>query len=250
MIRHLKKLSILLPFVLLTLLGPVVSHADLVYSDGVMRYYDMYGREAKELGIDVSFYNNQIDWYALKQQGIDFAVIRLGGRGWGGGVLYDDRQTQIFLREAKQAGIRVGAYFYSTARNPTEALEEAVYAVTILNGETLDLPIFLDMEFSGDYPEGRSDLLNATARADIIEMFCRAVDAAGYRAGYYVSEAFYRYNLDADAVSYLPLWLASYTVDNMLPYYVTDFELWQMTDSVRMGGMDGQTDFNVILPPF
>ena len=124
--------------------------ADLMNENGLLRYYDYYGRQAIRIGVDVSFYNNQVDWEALKTQGIDFAIIRLGGRGWGTGQIYDDRQTQWNLIAARDAGLDVGAYFYSTAVNATEAVEEAEASLMKLNGMALQLPLFIDMETSGD----------------------------------------------------------------------------------------------------
>ena len=132
---------------------------------GKLYYFDINGVKASSLGVDVSFYNNKIDWNLVKAQGIDFAIIRIGGRGWGTGQIYDDRQTQWNLIAAHDAGLDVGAYFYSTAVNATEAVEEAEASLMKLNGMTLQLPLFIDMETSGDYPNGRSDTLTAGRRA-------------------------------------------------------------------------------------
>ncbi len=220
----------------------------MVSIDGILHYYDINGREAEKIGLDVSFYNNQIDWTAVKAQGIDFVIVRLGGRGWGSrGVLYGDRQTQIYLRGAREAGLEIGAYFYSTAKNPAEALEEASAALATLDGMSLDLPLFIDMEYSGNYPYGRSDTLSQGMRADIVSTFCDAVESAGYRAGIYASEGYLRYDLDSQATSWLPVWLASYTVDNLLPTYTGKYEIWQYTDSGRVGGIDGPVDMNLML---
>ena len=220
--------------------------ADLVNVDGTLRYYDYYGRQAVRIGVDVSFYNNQVDWEALKQQGIDFAIIRLGGRGWGTGQIYDDRQTQWNLIGAREAGLDIGAYFYSTAVNITEAVEDAEASLAKLNGMKLELPLFIDMETSGDYPNGRSDNLSAGTRADIAEAFCQTVKAAGYQAGIYAGQGFLKYDLDTETVEYLPVWLASYTVDNLLPDYYRRYDLWQYTDSGYVGGIDGPVDLTVV----
>ena len=118
--------SLLTVLLLLLLILPVCVSADLMNVGGVLKYYDEHGREAEHIGLDLSYYNNQVDFQALSDQGFDFVLIRLGGRGWGAsGRLYGDSKTQTFLRQAHEAGFRVGAYFYSTAVNATEALEEA-----------------------------------------------------------------------------------------------------------------------------
>ena len=133
--------------------------------DGKLYYFNQYGVKARSVGIDVSFYNNDIDWQLVKDQGIDFAIIRVGGRGWSSGKLYDDCRTREYLRGARSAGIKIGVYFYSTAVNPYEAVEEASAALKAVGGIPLDYPVFIDMEFSGEYPEGRADRPSARPSA-------------------------------------------------------------------------------------
>ncbi len=241
-----KKILCLLFAAALVLATGTAAGADLANIDGTLHYFDYYGREAPAIGVDVSFYNNQADWEALKTQGISFAIIRLGGRGWGTGRMYGDRQTQVFLRGARDAGLKVGAYFYSTAVNPTEAVEEARSAIAVLNGFSLDLPLYIDMEYSGDYPDGRSDTLSPGTRAEIASAFCAAVEEAGYRSGIYAGQGYFKYDLDTASISYLPVWLASYTVDNQLPNYQGAYQLWQFTDSGYLGGIDGPVDLSVV----
>ena len=245
-----RQISILLCLALCLALWTASSaDADLVNIGGKLHYYDETGREAKEIGLDLSQFNNQIDFSALRDQGFSFVIIRLGGRGWGGsGRLYGDRETQANLHLAREAGLKVGGYFYSTALNPTEALEEASAALDTLDGFPLELPVYIDMEYSGDYPNGRSDSLTPGQRADVIESFCSALRQAGYEAGLYASEGYVRFDLDTEAVNYLPLWMASYTVDNRLPAYIRTYSIWQQTDSAYAGGVDGAFDLNIILP--
>ncbi len=221
-------------------------HAELMNSNGRLYYMDGNNRKAVQVGVDVSFYNNQIDWVALKEQGIDFVIIRLGGRGWGTGRVYDDSMAQIYLRGAREADLNIGAYFYSTAVNPSEAVEEAEAALADLNGLRLDLPLFIDMELSGDIPNGRADTISEGTRTEIIEAFCRTVEAAGYRSGVYSAQGYFIYNIDTPPISYLPIWLASYTVDNLLPDYRGKYDIWQYTDAGFIGGIDGPVDMNVI----
>ena len=238
-------LSFLCVFIFFLCIG-ASAHAELMNSNGKLYYLDTNNRRAELVGVDVSFYNNQIDWTAVKEQGIDFAVIRLGGRGWGTGRVYDDSMAQVYLRGAREADLKIGAYFYSTAVNPSEAVEEAEAAIADLNGLRLDLPLFIDMELSGDVPNGRADNLSAGTRSEIVEAFCRTVEAAGYSPGVYSAQGYFIYNIDTAPISYLPIWLASYTVDNLLPDYKGKYDLWQYTDSGFIGGIDGPVDMNVI----
>lgn len=213
---------------------------------GKLYYFNQYGVKASSVGIDVSFYNSDIDWQLVKAQGIDFAIIRIGGRGWTSGLLYDDCRTREYLRSARSAGILIGAYFYSTAINPYEAVEEASVAVKTLDGIPLDLPLFIDLEFSGEYPEGRSDLLSPSQRAEIATAFCETIRSSGYRPGVYAGQNFLKASIDYNVISRYTIWLASYTSDDQLPFFDHHYDLWQFTDWGRVDGIRGIVDMNVI----
>ena len=213
---------------------------------GKLYYFDQYGVKAKSVGIDVSFYNRDIDWQTVKAQGIDFAIIRVGGRGWSSGALYDDCRTQEYLRGARAAGIKLGVYFYSTAVNPYEAVEEASVAISTVGGLPLDYPIFIDMEFSGEYPDGRADRLTPSQRADIAVAFCETVRNSGYEPGVYAGQNYMKAYIDYYSISRYTIWLASYTMDNQLPYFDNRYDIWQFTDRGRVNGIGGDVDMNVI----
>lgn len=214
--------------------------------DGKLYYFDQYGVKARAVGIDVSFYNDDINWQAVKAQGIEFAIIRVGGRGWSSGVLYDDVRTQEYLRGARAAGIKIGVYFYSTAVNPYEAVEEASVALNAVGGIPLDYPIFIDMEFSGDYPDGRADRLSASERAEIAIAFCETVRNSGYRPGVYSGQNFLKASIDYYSISNYTIWLASYTVNDSLPNFSNRYDIWQFTDRGKVDGIEGGVDMNVI----
>ena len=214
--------------------------------NGQLYFFDQYGQCARELGIDVSFYNGFIDWQAVAAQGIDFAILRAGGRGWETGLIYDDEWFQRNLMEARIAGIDLGVYFFSTATNPLEAVQEADYVIHCLGGTELKLPIFIDVEYSGDYPHGRADKLSNTEREVIINAFCRTVMDAGYDAGVYSGEYYYKYNLDFVSLSKYSIWLASYTKSARLPNFPGSYDMWQFTDSGLVNGITGIVDMNAV----
>ncbi len=214
--------------------------------NGQLYYFDREGRCASELGIDVSTYNGFIDWQAVAAQGIDFAILRAGGRGWETGLIYDDDWFQRNLMEARIAGIELGVYFFSTAANPAEAQQEAAYVLHCLGGSKLELPIFIDVEYSGDYPHGRADQLSNTEREVIINAFCRTVMDAGYEAGVYSGEYYYKYNLDFTSLSKYSLWLASYTKSARLPDFPGSYDIWQFTDGGLVNGITGIVDMNAV----
>lgn len=216
--------------------------------DGKLYYFAPDGKKARALGVDVSFYNEDVDWKAVKAQGIDFAIIRLGGRGWGSGALYGDIRTRQYLHNARKAGLLLGAYFYSTAGSEEEAAEEARAALRVLGGERLDLPVFIDVEESGEYPRGRSDKLSRSERTHVIDAFCRVIEAAGYEAGVYSGHYYYNSSILADAVSDRMIWIANYTASkyNVTPSFQISYAIWQFTDSGQVKGITGLSDLDVI----
>ncbi len=214
--------------------------------DGKLYYFNQYGVKARSLGIDVSFYNEGINWSAVKAQGIDFAIVRVGGRGWESGLLYDDVCFQQNLNGARAAGLKVGVYFYSTAIDAVEAVQEASLVLERLNGTVLDYPIFIDVEQSGDYPYGRSDQLSKTARNEIVTAFCQTVINSGYRAGVYSGQNFFANHIDHAALTQYYIWLASYTSNNRLPGFSGHYDMWQFTDSGVVNGIRGKVDMNAV----
>ena len=221
--------------------------------DGKLYFFDDNGVKASSLGIDVSYFNGDIDWNKVKAQGIDFAIIRVAGRTWGSGILFEDSNSYKqmenggeYLQEAKAAGLKVGVYVYSSAINTNEAVEEASLALEILNGTKLDLPIYIDMEYSGDYPNGRADKLTAQQRLEIVQAFCTTVKNAGYTPGVYGGEYYFENGaLDASKLTDYNLWLASYTADQKLPSF-RGYNMWQFTSTGKVNGVSGSVDLNVI----
>lgn len=214
--------------------------------DGKLYYFDGNGVRAKTVGCDVSFYNGNIDWNAVKNAGIEFAIIRIGFRGWGSAAVYQDTCFEQNLRNAKNAGIKVGVYFYSSAVNKKEAVEEASICLDWMRGQSLDFPIYLDMEFSGDYPNGRADKLSSSARVEIIQAFCETVKSGGYQAGLYSTQTFLRDEINLGLVSQYSIWMASFTDNYVVPNVNYRYDIWQFTDFGKVAGINGAVDFNVI----
>ncbi len=216
--------------------------------DGSLHYFNRNGLAASSLGVDVSYHNKGINWEAVKAQGIDFAIIRLGYRGWETGILHPDTRFVQNLRGARAAGLKVGVYLYSTAINAGEAAAEASYALSMLNGFSLDLPVYLDTEQSGDYPHGRADRLSKSRRYEVITSFCRTIEEGGYRAGVYSGQNFLKNHVAFHTISRYPVWLASYTVYNRLPDFPYDYDMWQFTDRGVVSGIRGIADLNAVYP--
>lgn len=214
--------------------------------DGKLHYFNINGLHASALGVDVSYHNKGINWDAVRAQGLDFAIIRLGYRGWESGLLHDDVCFEQNLRGAKAAGLRVGVYIYSTAVNAKEAQAEAGLVLSRLSGFPLDMPVFFDTEQSGEYPGGRADRLNKVRRYEVISAFCRAIRDGGYDVGVYSGQNYLKNHVAFHTLAENTVWLASYTRYNKLPEFPYRYDMWQFTDCGVVAGIRGAADMNVI----
>ena len=214
--------------------------------DGTLCYFDQNGVKSSQLGIDVSYHNGAINWNAVKAQGIDYAILRVGYRGYGTGLLWEDKRFEQYIKAAKAAGMKLGVYFYSSAMNPAEAREEASFVVGLLAGAKLDYPVYFDTELSEDIPPGRHDYLGKAVRAQVIPAFCETIRAAGYTPGLYSNLNFLNNHIPYAVYGPYTTWLASYTRDNKLPSFARPYDMWQFTASGSVNGIRGVADMNVI----
>ena len=213
---------------------------------GKLYFFDQDGVAAEHLGIDVSFYNDFIDWTMVERSGIDFALLRVGGRGWETGRIYADAWFLPNLIRVQQTDIDIGLYFFSTATNAAEARQEAEFVLQQLNGMELQLPIYIDVEYSGNYPKGRADKLGLAQREHIIDAFCKRIEQEGYSAGVYTGLHYLRYELSPHAVQDRSLWLANYTRGGRRPAIDRDYHIWQFTENGHIAGISGKVDMNAI----
>ena len=194
------------------------------------------------MGIDVSRYQSRIDWEQVKEAGFSFVMIRVGYRGYGeAGVMRPDDMANIHYRGAKEAGLMVGAYFFSQATNEEEAREEALYALELTKDWELDLPIVYDWEYIDENArtaEVDADTLTACAIA-----FCQEISDVGKKTMIYVSPWFG--NLHLDQLTEYPQWIALYK-DRM--DYKYHFDMWQYTCTGSVPGVKGDVDINILIP--
>lgn len=197
------------------------------------------------LGIDVSKYNKDIDWARVKASGIDFAIIRAGYRGSSSGVLVEDPYFRQNLAGAKAAGVGIGVYFFTQAITTDEAREEAEAVASLVNASDLVLPVFLDVESSGNVNGGRADPLDVTTRTEIVRVFCESAESLGYRAGVYANKTWMNKRLDMSALTPYTKWLAQYRAAG--PTYDGDYSIWQYTSSGTVDGIAGRVDMDIYL---
>lgn len=192
-------------------------------------------------GIDVSYYQSQIDWQKVAEEGVEFAMIRLGYRGWSDGALCLDERFVENIEGAQAAGIDVGVYFFTQAVNEKEARAEAEYVIENLKGYELQMPIACDVE-DIDNGTGRMDNLSAVQRSKNVAVFCQTIKDAGYDAMIYCNMYYEAYKLNLELLSGFPMWYADYSRYPQTPYH---FNIWQYTSSGKVNGIKGNVDFNI-----
>ena len=192
-------------------------------------------------GIDVSYYQEKIDWQKVAADGVEFAMIRLGYRGWSDGKLYMDERFMENIEGAQAAGIDVGVYFFAQAVNEAEAKAEAEYVMKHLQGYELQMPIAYDVEDIDD-GTGRMDKLSVSQRSRNAAVFCQEITNAGYEAMIYCNMYYEAYKLDLELLSGFPIWYADYGRYPQTPYH---FEIWQYTSDGRIDGINGRVDLNI-----
>lgn len=215
-------------------------HLELI--DGRYHYLED-GADIARTGIDVSEHQGPIDWSAVSHDGIDFAFVRLGNRGATTGSLRIDDYALENLRGATKAGLDVGVYFFSQATNESEAIEEAEFALDLLAGHQIALPVVFDHEPVPGV-EGRTEGLTDDQLTSIARAFCEKVSSAGYDTMIYGNARdLARY--DTSALNTMGIWLAEYEVEK--PSYSSGFSVWQYSNTGRVKGIDVDVDMNVML---
>ena len=209
--------------------------------DNKLYYFDANGvQQPAKFGIDVSKYQSTIDFEKAKKAGVEFVIIRIGYRGYGSGTLVLDPLFEQHFTNARNAGLKVGVYFFSQAVNENEAREEAQGCWYVLNGRKLDYPIYFDTEASGG-SNGRADGLGTTDRTKCAIAFCEEVKALGYQPGVYASTKWFQKRVDLSQLTQYSIWNAHYNVaSSPIPC-----QMWQGTCTARIPGYAGDIDVNI-----
>ena len=198
------------------------------------------GTETWHTGVDVSAHQGEINWEKAAADGIQFAMIRLGYRGYTEGEIGLDPYFLRNIEGAQAAGLDVGVYFFSQAITKDEAVEEAKFVLNWIEGYELDYPIFFDWEdIEADARTDGMDMLTLTGGVDA---FCAAIEDAGYRAGVYFNQRFGYQELNLLSLRKYMFWLAEY---NPAPTFTYDFEIWQYSCDGRVDGISGPVDLNM-----
>lgn len=187
-----------------------------------------------EKGIDVSFWQGEINWKEVKKDNIDFAIIR-ASYGWSNHQTQTDQNFHQNVKEAKKNGIKVGAYHYAHATNVEEALLEADFFISLISNYHFDYPVFYDVEDHDQVNLSKKEL------TDLALAFLNRVKEAGYDVGLYASESWLSQKFDMERLKDYDIWLASYTPTS---YYQNNYELWQYTKEGKVKGIKTNVDLN------
>lgn len=207
--------------------------------------YNLVDREPM-VGIDVSYHQGEIDWKKVKEDGIRFAIIRVGYRAYVSGSIGLDSKFKRYITDAKASGIKVGVYFFSQAISEKEAVQEADFVLKNISGYDLDLPVVFDYEYAGE-ELGRlyEAHLNKTQKTENALAFCRTIENAGYSAMVYANSSWCYEEWDTPAIrEEYAVWMARYASYSYNPKYdagkaryAGQIDFWQCTDSAVVNGI-------------
>ncbi len=214
---------------------------NLVENDAGEMEYIENGTVTSHKGMDVSKYQGSIDWEKAKADGIEYAFVRLGIRGYSTGKLALDEYFEENMSGAAAAGVETGVYFFTQAVNEAEAVEEAQFVLESIEGYDVRCPIVFDVELIlGE--NARANGLSMEERTNVAVAFCEAVKAAGYVPMIYGNIKCFTKLLDMGRLEDYEKWYAFYDDYMYFPYEVS---CWQYTEKGRVDGVKGDVDLNV-----
>ena len=205
------------------------------------------GQVVSYKGIDVSRHQGAIDWNLVAQDGVEFAFIRVGNRGYGSsGTLKEDDFFDVNIQGAQAAGIKVGVYFYSQAITEEELLEEVDLVLQKIRPYNIECPVVYDVEKVVDKSigDGRMNFLSPEERTKMTLMFCQAIENAGYKPMIYHNTEMGALMLDLVPLEGYDKWFAAYTDT---PYYPYEYKVWQYSSTGQVQGVKGNVDLNISL---
>lgn len=205
-------------------------------SDDISEQFLSYG---VSYGVDVSEWQGHIDWEKVRATGISFAMIRCGFRQTEGSEIHEDATFRENIEEATKAGLKVGVYFFGTAKNQQEALEEAEFTVNLIKDYHLTYPVVYDIE---TFNKGRLRNVSSSAITDNVLMFTETVSSYGYETMVYSYKDALTSYLDMGKLEGKLVWLAHWVGATD---YKGDYHMWQYSDSGRVDGIKTNVDLNI-----
>lgn len=216
-----------------------------ILDTGEFRYLTE-GQVTSHKGIDVSSHQGKIKWDQVAEDGVEFAMIRVGFRGYGkAGKLVEDEQFDANIQGASKAGIKVGVYFFSQATTEEEVDEEVALVLDKIKPYRLDCPVVVDVERVDD-AQGRMNLISVEERTALMLRFCEKIEEAGYRPMLYHNTEMGAIMIDIAAFEKYDKWYASYSSKMFYPYA---YSIWQYSNKGKVSGISTAVDLNICFEP-
>lgn len=213
---------------------------NLVSQSNIMKYYEN-GKKISFLGVDVSKYQDDVDFETLKSAGVDYVMIRVGARGYSTGQITQDDNFIDNIERAKAAGLDVGVYFYSQAVSEEEAVEEANFVLGSIAGYEIDYPVaFLMEKISND--KARIDGLSKNDKTMVARAFLNTIKDAGYMPMVYGTKEWLIKEVELSKLTEYDIWLSQ---NGDLPDYPYRFSMWQYTSTAEISGIEGYANLNI-----
>ena len=209
------------------------------YEEGGFKRYKSEDTLAS-VGVDVSSHQQEIDWELVAANGVEFAMIRVGYRGYTEGEIQPDDYFVQNIEGARAAGLDVGVYFFSQALDEQEAIDEANYVLERIKPYSLSYPVIFDWE--DIEADARTDGMDSVQLTKNAIAFCDTIEQAGYRAGVYFNQRFGYEEFDLESLQDYVFWLAEY---NDTPSFSFHFQIWQYCNDGRVDGIKTDVDLNL-----
>ena len=214
---------------------------NFVYTqEGFMEYYEDDNLVSHK-GIDVSRYQGKIDWEQVAEDEVEYAVIRLGIRGYTEGEVIEDETFEDNINGALDNDIAVGVYFFTQAISDEEAKVEAKFVLDAIEPYQVECPIVLDVEAVSNQ-NARTRDLTKEERTQYCITFCKMIEESGYQPMIYGNLKTFMLMLDMEQLEDYKKWFAFYDTELYFPY---DFSVWQYTDNGSVAGIGGDVDLNI-----
>lgn len=217
---------------------------NLKNEQGRFSYYED-GNLVSQTAVDVSDLQGKIDWERVSEDGIDFAMIRLGRRGYTEGNIYLDNYYYENVSGVQSEGMPFGVYFFSQAITEDEAIEEANFVIKHLSGSGISYPVVFDHE-PVESADGRANNLSKNELTHITKAFCQKIEDAGYTPMIY-GNAFDMERLNLNDLKGIDVWYAEY--ESSQPTGQFDFAMWQYSSTANVSGINTQADLSILFKP-
>ncbi len=209
----------------------------------ILTYQDESGNTLSQKGIDVSRYQNDIDWSKVAGDGVDFAFIRLGIRGSSEGTLVLDTTYEQNMKGAAANGIDTGVYFFTQALDEKEAVEEAEFVLENLQDYDITYPVVLDVE-AIETKNPRTKDMTREEWTKVTIAFCERIKEAGYTPMIYGNLRTFLLMLDMEQLEQYEKWFAFFRTPLYFPY---EHSVWQYTSKGKVDGIKGDVDLNICM---